>query len=172
SLTADIRIGARAQTLGQLVPDLDLDRRRTDAQRLQIRIGDDELNAIEAHLHHPVDGSTAAATDADDFDLGAGVRFVVPSKAPTPDGQPRRIGRSKICSAISGIPSRIAPPPVSTIPELRLFSYPARRTSSHPQWKISSARGCRVSDRMRRAITPGPRPPTPATSHVSSSPVI
>ena len=29
---------------------------------------------------------------------------------------------AKICSAISGMPSRIAPPPVSTMPELRLFS--------------------------------------------------
>ena len=41
---------------------------------------------------------------------------------PTPDGQPRRIGKSKICSAISGIPSRIGPPPVSVMPQLRLFS--------------------------------------------------
>ena len=39
-----------------------------------------------------------------------------------PAGTPRRIGRSKICSAISGMPSRIAPPPVRTIPEFSAFS--------------------------------------------------
>ncbi|NJO13631.1 MAG: hypothetical protein HC872_09405 [Gammaproteobacteria bacterium] len=33
-----------------------------------------------------------------------------------PEGVPRRTGMSKICSAISGIPSRIPPPPVSTTP--------------------------------------------------------
>ena len=37
---------------------------------------------------------------------------------PSLDGAPRRIGMSKICSASSGIPSRIAPPPVMTMPEL------------------------------------------------------
>ena len=37
---------------------------------------------------------------------------------PTPTGHPRRMGKSKIWSAISGIPSRIEPPPVNTIPEL------------------------------------------------------
>ncbi len=43
------------------------------------------------------------------------------------------------------------------------------RISSQTRWKISSARGWRISDRMRRAMTRGRRPPTLATSIGNSS---
>ena len=70
------RIGAGAQTARHLAADLNLDLRRVELQRLQIGVGDDELDALEAGLNHPVDGVPAAATDADDFDPGAGPGFV------------------------------------------------------------------------------------------------
>ncbi len=89
-----------------------------------------------------------------------------------PAGTPRRTGRSKICSAISAMPSRAAPPPVSTIPECRELLQPALSISSHSMWNTCSARGCRICERMRRDITRGRRPPTLATSIVSSSPTI
>ena len=46
-------------------------------QRLQVGVGDDELDAVEAGAHHPVDGVAAAAADADHLDAGAGDALVV-----------------------------------------------------------------------------------------------
>ena len=76
-LAADVRVGAGAEPLGQLAADLDLVRRGVEFQRLQVRVGDDELDAVEAGLHHAVDGVAAAAADADDLDAGAGAAFLV-----------------------------------------------------------------------------------------------
>ena len=42
-------------------------------QRLQVGVGDDELDAVESGLHHAVDGVAAAAADADHLDARAGV---------------------------------------------------------------------------------------------------
>ena len=47
-LAADVGIGAGAEPLRQLRADLDLHRRRVVLQRLQVRVGDDELDALEA----------------------------------------------------------------------------------------------------------------------------
>ena len=41
-------------------------------QRLQIGVRDDELDALEAALHHARDGVAAAAADANDLDASAG----------------------------------------------------------------------------------------------------
>ena len=49
-LAADVRIGAGAEPLGQLGADLQLDRRLIEVQRLQIGVGDDELDAVEPGL--------------------------------------------------------------------------------------------------------------------------
>ena len=57
-------------------------------------------------------------------------------------------------------PSRIAPPPVSTTPLLRLRSKPARRISVRTIWQISSARACSTSPSTWRAMMRGLRPPT------------
>ena len=65
-------IGAGAEPLGQLGADLQLDRRRIQLQRLQVGVGDDELDAVEPGRHHAVDGVAAAAADADDLDARAG----------------------------------------------------------------------------------------------------
>ena len=69
---ADVRVGAGAEPLGQLRADLQLDRRGVGLQRLQVGVGDDELDAVEPGAHHPVDGVAAAAADADHLDAGAG----------------------------------------------------------------------------------------------------
>ena len=64
-------IGAGAEPLRQLAADLDLVRRGVELQRLQVGVGDDELDAVESGLHHAVDGIAAAAADAHHLDAGA-----------------------------------------------------------------------------------------------------
>ena len=56
--------------LVSLAPDRQLDRRPVAAQGLQVRVDGDEFHALDAGLDHPVDGVAAAASDADDLDLG------------------------------------------------------------------------------------------------------
>src|SRR5205814_4031785 len=48
--------------------------------RLEVRIGDDELDAVETNLDHAVDGVAAATADADDFDPGTPDRLLRESK--------------------------------------------------------------------------------------------
>ena len=66
-----------AEPLGQLCADLQLVRRRVELQRLQIRIDDDELDAVEAGGHHAIHGVAAAAADAHDLDAGACADLIV-----------------------------------------------------------------------------------------------
>src|SRR5918997_425830 len=65
---ADLRVGARAQPLGQLVADVQLDVGVRHLERLRVGVAGDELNAGEAGVDHAVDGVRAAAADADDLD--------------------------------------------------------------------------------------------------------
>ena len=82
-LAADVRIGAGAEAFGELRADLNLDRRRIALQRLHVGVGDDELDAFEPDLHHPVDGVAAAAADADDLDARARAAFHRPASNAT-----------------------------------------------------------------------------------------
>ena len=76
--------GAGAEALGQLGADLQLDGRRVRPQRLKVGVGDDELDALEAGLHHPVDGVAAAAADAHDLDARPrGAFFIEPQSQPS-----------------------------------------------------------------------------------------
>jgi hypothetical protein len=82
-LPADVRIGAGTQPLGQLAADLQLDGGGVGVERLAIGVRDDELDAVESGLHHPVDGVAAAAADPDHLDPGAGAAlFVEPQSQP------------------------------------------------------------------------------------------
>ena len=74
-------IGAGAEALGQLGADLNLVRRGVELEGLQIGIGDDELDAIEARRRHSVHGVAAAAANADDLDARAGAAFLVEPQA-------------------------------------------------------------------------------------------
>ena len=67
---ADLGVGAGAEAGGEARAELELDRRRGGAQRLEIGVGDDELHAGELGADHPVDRVRAAAAEADDLDLG------------------------------------------------------------------------------------------------------
>ena len=58
--------------LVSLRADLQLVRRGVELERLQVGVGDDELDAVEAGRDHAVDGVAAAAADADHLDAGAG----------------------------------------------------------------------------------------------------
>ena len=68
-LAADLRVGAGAEALGQLLADRELRRSQRGVERLPIGVGRDELDAVEAHPDHRVDGVAAAAADADHLDL-------------------------------------------------------------------------------------------------------
>jgi len=67
-LAADLGVGARAETTGELAADIELDVRVRHQQGLRVGVDRDELDALEAHLDHPVDRVHAAAADADDLD--------------------------------------------------------------------------------------------------------
>src|SRR5262249_25497984 len=63
-----IGVGARAQPLGQLAADVDLDRRVAHAQLLDVGVDGDELHLGEPAVEHPVNGVQACAADADHLD--------------------------------------------------------------------------------------------------------
>ena len=65
---ADVRIGAGAEPLGELVADVELDVGVAHRERLGIGVAGDELDAPQARVDHAVDRVGAAAADADDFD--------------------------------------------------------------------------------------------------------
>jgi hypothetical protein len=50
---------------------LNLDRRAGTLEGLEICVGDEELDALDARLDHAIDGVPAAAPDADDLDARA-----------------------------------------------------------------------------------------------------
>ncbi len=84
-LPADVGIGAGAEPLRQLLADLDLDGGLVVLERLDVGVGDDELDAAESDRDHPVDGVAAAAADADHLDLRAAPRLRV-ERQPQPVG--------------------------------------------------------------------------------------
>jgi hypothetical protein len=49
---------------------LQLHGRVRHAERLQVGVGDDELDALHAGIHHAVDCIATTTTYANDFDLG------------------------------------------------------------------------------------------------------
>ena len=97
------------------------------AQRLQVGVGDDELDAVEAGLHHAVDGVAAAAADADHLDARAGV--ALPRRAAAAAARRRRpsvrIGHSSLL-VTSAVGTRRAQKNSLNKPRSR----PATRTSA------------------------------------------
>jgi hypothetical protein len=67
-LATDLRIATGPETLGELRSELDLDGGQVRIERLCIRVGRDELHAIETARDHGVERVAAAATDTDHFD--------------------------------------------------------------------------------------------------------
>jgi hypothetical protein len=70
-LAPDLGARARAQSPGQLLPDLDLDVGLGGAQGLGIGVHRDELDPLEPFLDHAVDRVAAAAADPDHLHPGA-----------------------------------------------------------------------------------------------------
>jgi len=81
-------VGARAKPLGQLAADLDLVRGAVQLQRLQIRVGDDELDPVEPRLDHAIDGIASATAHTHDLDTGARAPFFVEFSAAARRDQP------------------------------------------------------------------------------------
>ena len=65
SLLVDVRIGARAEALGQLLADLELAGRGGMHKRLLVRIQRHEFHAADTAFDHTVDRVVSAAADAD-----------------------------------------------------------------------------------------------------------
>ena len=65
---ADVRVGARAEALGGLVADVQLDVGVAHRERLGVGVGRDELDAAQAGVDHAADRVGAAAADAHDLD--------------------------------------------------------------------------------------------------------
>ena len=97
--------------------------------------------------------------------MGLATRSIKP---PMPTGVPIRTGRLKICSANSGQPSKMALPPVRTIPEASRLEKPVLTTSLWTKVRISSTLGSMISARVCLERTRGFLPPTLGTSMVSS----
>ena len=60
SAAADVRLGARAEALGELAADVDLDRRIRELELLHVGVDRDELDLRDPRVDHPVDGVEAA----------------------------------------------------------------------------------------------------------------
>ena len=69
---ADFGIRARAETFGELRAELQFHGRLREFQRLQVRVGGDELDAFDFGADHAVDGVASAAAHTDHFNLRAG----------------------------------------------------------------------------------------------------
>ena len=69
-LTADFRIRARAQALGDIAADLQTDFHLRMLQRLSIRIEADEIDAFDPGRDHVRHGVAAATAHANDLDHG------------------------------------------------------------------------------------------------------
>ena len=67
---ADLRVGARAEALGELAADVDLRRRVAHLELLDVGVDRDEVDLRDPGVHHPVERVQAGAADADDADHG------------------------------------------------------------------------------------------------------
>ena len=65
---ADVGVGARAEALGRLVADVQLDVGVAHRERLRVGVGGDELHAAQTRVDHAADRVGAAAADAHDLD--------------------------------------------------------------------------------------------------------
>src|SRR6185437_21888 len=63
----DLRVGARAQPLRELRPDVQLDVGVRHKERLVVGVHGDELDALEPRIDHAIHGVGATAADADDL---------------------------------------------------------------------------------------------------------
>ena len=70
-LTADFRVGAGAQALGDVAADLQCGAHLGVLERLRVGVDADEIHALEAGLHHVRDRVAAAAAHAHHLDDGA-----------------------------------------------------------------------------------------------------
>ena len=70
SLSTDVGIAPCAKTAREIASDVELDIRVGHQQSLGVSIHRDELDTFEAGIDHAVDGITAAAANANNFDHG------------------------------------------------------------------------------------------------------
>ena len=81
---ADLGIRAGAQAFGQLLADRKLGGSQRGVERLSVGVRGDELDAVESHLDHRVDGVTSATAYADYFNFGPVGCCLIDFKHPCP----------------------------------------------------------------------------------------
>ena len=100
---ADLRVGARAEALGELAADVDLRRRVAHLELLDVGVDRDEVDLRDAGVHHPVERVQAGAADADDADhgevRGAVARALEASRVLGQRLEPARRGRARARAA-------------------------------------------------------------------------
>jgi hypothetical protein len=69
-LPPDLRLGAGAQSPGELAADIELDIGVAHQQGLGVGVHRNELDALQSDLDHAVHGVDTAAADTDDLDDG------------------------------------------------------------------------------------------------------
>ncbi len=72
-----VRIGSGTQPAGQLHAELQFHRSLRRAQRLRVRVGDNELHSLHVRFNHSIDGIAAAAAHSNHLDLCAARNFVL-----------------------------------------------------------------------------------------------
>src|SRR5262249_28834333 len=64
-------IGPRPEAIGELLADLNLHGSLRHLKRLQVRVGNDELNSLHLRCNHAIHGVTATTTNSNDLDNSA-----------------------------------------------------------------------------------------------------
>jgi hypothetical protein len=72
-----VGVGARTQAAGELYAQLQLDWRVRQLQRLNVGVGDDELDALQFGCDHAIYCVASTAAYANDFDFGSVRDFIV-----------------------------------------------------------------------------------------------
>src|SRR5262249_8069934 len=67
-LSTTLRVGAGAEPLGHVGPDVELGGRCVRVERLRVGVDDDELDPFQAEVDHRVDGVAARSSATDHFD--------------------------------------------------------------------------------------------------------
>src|SRR5262245_56677586 len=77
SATANFAVCTGSQALGELYSKLDSRRRQCAIQRLQVRIGSDELHTVAVRRNHVIDGIATRTSHPNNFHLDFTAQLIV-----------------------------------------------------------------------------------------------
>ena len=76
-LPSDFGVRAGSKPLRDLAAELDSDPRFRLPERLKVRVGGDEVDALDSHADHAIDGVSPPTADTDDLDAGLASQIVI-----------------------------------------------------------------------------------------------